>query len=325
MGHGPHRPSGRTPARRRGSVRRTSSLDLLDAGGHGPLRLRGTARDLRTADSTGDEVLGAAELDVVVERAPRPVVSAVRARPALPGLDRLVGAPAMSGYRAALAEALPDEPSGAGPLHVLLDDVPGAVIISGYAWAVEPSAGRPPLTREPPADVCSGWRSDGTMMTGLRAQGSMPRLAGPPAPALVRADDPLAWHELPPLGPREMRRLRRTDVGLDPTHPGILVVDAMFRDSYVDSDGDESVVHEYGLAARIDRDALTVLRVVADPRVLPWQECPVAGASAGRVVGQRLPGLRTHVRNELIGTSTCTHLNDLLRSLDDVAVLARAL
>jgi hypothetical protein len=181
------------------------------------------------------------------------------------------------------------------------------------------------MGRTPPADVCSGWRSEGTMMTAIRVQGAMPPLAGPAAPSLARSGDPLAWHELPGLVPGDMRRLRRTDVGVDPTHPGVLVVDAMFRDSYVDVDGDESVVHEYGLLARIDRDALTVLRVRPDPRVLPWQECPVAQASAGRLVGQSLTTLRGHVRSALTGTSTCTHLNDLLRSLDDVAVLAREL
>jgi hypothetical protein len=163
------------------------------------------------------------------------------------------------------------------------------------------------------------------MMVAMRELGAMPPLSGPGAADLDAENDPLAWHELADLGAGEMRRLRRTDVGLDPTHPGILVVDGMFRDSYLDSDGVESVVHEYGLSVRIDRDALTVLAIAAEPRVLPWQECPMAVASSGRLVGQRLTGLRTHVRGELTGTSTCTHLNDLLRSLDDVAVLARAL
>jgi hypothetical protein len=52
--------------------------------------------------------------------------------------------------------------------------------------------------------------------------------------------------------------------------------------------------------------------------VLPWQECPQAIGSAPRLVGHTLAGLRPYVRGEFIGTSTCTHLNDVLRGLTDV-------
>ena len=54
---------------------------------------------------------------------------------------------------------------------------------------------------------------------------------------------------------------------------------------------------------------------VAVPRVLPWAECPSAAASAERVVGRRVTELRAMVKEEMVGTSTCTHLNDLLSSL----------
>jgi hypothetical protein len=58
-----------------------------------------------------------------------------------------------------------------------------------------------------------------------------------------------------------------------------------------------------------------IVACVATPRVLPWSECPQAAASAGRLVGQRVGDLRALVRDDLVGTSTCTHLNDLLSSL----------
>jgi hypothetical protein len=57
---------------------------------------------------------------------------------------------------------------------------------------------------------------------------------------------------------------------------------------------------------------------VATPRVLPWIECPGAATTAGRLVGRPVAGLRGLVRDELVGTSTCTHLNDLLASLSQV-------
>ena len=58
---------------------------------------------------------------------------------------------------------------------------------------------------------------------------------------------------------------------------------------------------------------------------LPWPECPAAAASASRLGGQPVANLRDVVRQEFTGITTCTHLNDLLRSLADVATLADAL
>ncbi len=61
----------------------------------------------------------------------------------------------------------------------------------------------------------------------------------------------------------------------------------------------------------------------AVPRVLPWVECPEAVASAGRLVGHTIGTIRQLVGREFRGVTTCTHLNDLLRSVDDVEPLAR--
>jgi hypothetical protein len=59
--------------------------------------------------------------------------------------------------------------------------------------------------------------------------------------------------------------------------------------------------------------------------VLPYPECPEAAASARRVVGMTTTGLRARTRAEFVGASTCTHLNDVLRALEDVEFLARAI
>jgi hypothetical protein len=59
--------------------------------------------------------------------------------------------------------------------------------------------------------------------------------------------------------------------------------------------------------------------------VLPWQECPGAVDSATRVAGMTLQELHFRVRDELAGTSTCTHLNDLLRSVADAGPLISVL
>ena len=55
--------------------------------------------------------------------------------------------------------------------------------------------------------------------------------------------------------------------------------------------------------------------------MLPYGECPGALGSAGQVVGWSLDQLRRAVHRELVGTSSCTHLNDTLRSLADLDVL----
>ena len=100
-----------------------------------------------------------------------------------------------------------------------------------------------------------------------------------------------------------------------------VAIDAMFRDTYVRSDGVETIVHEYTLAAAVDADTGVIVESRAIPRVLPWQECPGAVASAERITGMTLSQLHFRVRQELFGISTCTHLNDLLRSIADAEAL----
>jgi hypothetical protein len=171
------------------------------------------------------------------------------------------------------------------------------------------------------ADICSGWRRDGTMMVHLRAGGRFPAPVGPPAPPLTGPGDGLAWHRVDDLAPGGMRRRRLVDV----TWGEPLRVHAMFRDSHRGTDDIETVLHEYTVDAEVDPNAMVVLNCEATPRTLPWAECPAAGASAGRLRGQPVDGLRDFVRRELSGTTTCTHLNDLLRSLADVGSLAATL
>jgi hypothetical protein len=97
-----------------------------------------------------------------------------------------------------------------------------------------------------------------------------------------------------------------------------------FRDSHADEDVVETVVHEYTVTGTVDGGAGRIAEVAARAHVLPWMECPGAVASADRVAGMPLTDLRPWVRRELTGVSTCTHLNDTLRSLADVAALLPA-
>ena len=87
-----------------------------------------------------------------------------------------------------------------------------------------------------------------------------------------------------------------------------------FRDSHLAVDAAEDVLHEYTLQATSIPTTLVVLSCEAQARTLPWPECPNALASASRIAGEPVADLRAKVHADFRGTTTCTHLNDVLRS-----------
>jgi hypothetical protein len=124
-----------------------------------------------------------------------------------------------------------------------------------------------------------------------------------------------------PMAPKSVRRRRRLDlIDGDP-----LRVDVHFRDSHLAADAAEDILHEYTLQATVDPDSLLVLSSKAQARTLPWPECPNALASATRIAGELVADLRAKVHADFRGTTTCTHLNDVLRSLAGITALAGGL
>ncbi|WP_040829427.1 DUF2889 domain-containing protein, partial [Nocardia jiangxiensis] len=89
--------------------------------------------------------------------------------------------------------------------------------------------------------------------------------------------------------------------------------------------GGRVAVHEYRLTATADPDTGELLTIDADPRVLPYDECPLASRNVGKALGTPLSELRTVVLDKFSGTEGCTHLNDAMRALAEVPVLVRAL
>jgi hypothetical protein len=59
--------------------------------------------------------------------------------------------------------------------------------------------------------------------------------------------------------------------------------------------------------------------------VLPYDECPLAAPNVTRIEGVPLANLRREVLERIQFVECCTHLNDALRSLAEVPVLAAAL
>lgn len=308
-------PSCAAVPRRPGSIRRTSHVDMIPA--PAGLVLDGAARDLVTSTAGATEV-GRASVRAEVAATGR--LATLTIDPVTGPVDALVGLAVGKGFRDAVHRALADDVATSSPLALLLDDLPVATLISGYALLYR---GVVPTTTAHGvrADVCSGWRTGGTMMTSIHAGLGIPVSFGPVAPPIEadRATDPLGWHDLPPLTVGAMRRRRLVDVGVGEDAEWEIV--AMFRDTHVDPDGTEAVLHEYTVSAAVDPVTAVLTACHAIPRVLPYVECPVAAASSVRLVGRPVEAVRDVVRAELRGISTCTHLNDLLRSLGDVAAL----
>jgi hypothetical protein len=306
--------------RRPHSIRRTSSIDM-HLGPDG-LTLHGNARDLVTHGDSDTTVTSEASVTAAVDSTG--VLTRLVAEPDRGDATRLVGVPVSSGFRRAVHHAYPDDVTTSTVTALLLDELPVATLISGYARLysgdVPAAASRDGMQ----ADICSGWRADGTMMRSVRAGAGVPVTVGPPAPD-VREDldnDPLGWHRIGSLAAGSMRRRRLVDVHIDGDQWSVY---AMFRDTHRQVAGSETVLHEYTLAATVDATSRVFRTCSAVPRVLPWVECPVAAASAERLVGRDVDATRDVVRSDLRGTSTCTHLNDLLRSLGDVSALVHTL
>jgi hypothetical protein len=309
---GPQRPVQIWPPLAVGVVRRTSTIDTHPAGtGHSDVDLR--ARDAVGRGSGGVDVLGL--VGVRAHLAER-VIDDIVADPHDDRLAQLAGSRVGPGFRATVGRLLADEIARAGLLHLLLDDWVGASLVSGYAvqhtaitLGVEEKL--PAGTADHMAGICAGFAEDASLVPYAKRNGTIPSVHGPVAPPL----DVDGVHSVEPLRPNGMRRFRRLDLA---ESGGF---DAHFRDSHVDGDGVETIVHEYTVEGSIDESTRTVTSVAAHVRVLPWQECPGAIGSAARIRGMTLSTMRDRVRGEFVGTTTCTHLNDTLRAVADLDAL----
>ncbi len=229
-------------------------------------------------------------------------------------VGEVLGANLRSGFRRVLAEVMPSEAAARTLRYSVLDDVPGAYLVSGYALLRDGLIPRfneeAVAAREGQADVCAGWDVRGPVFQIMRDQGVSPTPYGPVAPVLEKSDR-YGWHALPPLERGTIRRRRVIDVW-----PGN--ARGHFRDSYA-ADDHEMVMHEYSFDVSLADDRIGSITVM--PRVLPWQECPNAIASAQGVVGLSVDEVVEKVRVDYSGTSTCTHLNSTLKSLADIGAL----
>jgi hypothetical protein len=309
-------------------MRRTSTIDVTWPDGWGtPMRLVGRARDLLTP-ADGSAAVTLAEDIVRVGVGTDRTINEIAAEPERSGLDGLVGARGGGRLRGVLGEVVPDERAAATPLYLLLDDLAGATLIGGFAYSQWPE--------EWPAD----WAERRGERTSLRRMEGVCIGFQPGSSALAEngtsrfihdirrveplplVGDPIGWHHLEEIGIVSMRRARRIDVVVT---RGLIEIDAMFQDSATVPAGGRVAVHEYGLTATAEIVGGTLVSVAAEPRVLPYRECPLAAGSAKELVGVPLAVMRDEVLERLPGTAGCTHLNDALRALAEVPALAARL
>lgn len=322
-------PAGHSPLRRPHSVRRTSSIDVTWPAGYDEnTHFDGLCRDIYTP-AAGGQPLVLREDRFVAAMTPHGAIASICATPARAGLDALIGKGRGDKLRNLIDELLPAERISGSPLYLLLDDLPASSLISGWAWSrwikgwvprrfanmdIEEARA---LRREMMAEVCTGFRPGSSALDDVHGEKQDCR----PVVSLVHPDDPSGFHELTRHTQVSMRRARRIDVWRnDRIH-----IDATFQDSASTPDGGRVAVHEYLLNAVVDPVAMTLLGVEADPRILPYPECPAAAGNVNRLVGVPLRDLRGVVLRELRRTLGCTHLNDALRALAEVPMLVAAL
>ena len=292
-------------------------IDLVD------VRVRGVARDEVTDTSNSTHLVREASVDVETSGG---MLTKLVLEPAEFDVRDVLGQPLRQGFRARVRAT---HDGGGRPLGLLLDDLPGAMIAAGYVHAMERSIGPGPTLSEvdhdemprsfQQADLCSGWRSDGTMMIAVYAGEPLPFEPIAEVPQVPENADGWPDVAIPVPG---LRRYRRIDVVPD---GAVWRIDAWFRDTYCNSDGECGALHEYTVLAVADAADHTLLEISAIPHALPWKECPAAGEMVGKLVGAQLDGLRSSVPKVLQGIESCTHLTNELRELADVPYLAASL
>jgi hypothetical protein len=325
----PRASAGPAPPRPPGSARRTSSIDVTWLDGRGrDMTLVGRARDILTPPSGGSPIVIAEDGFRALLKPDRTIL-AIATEPERPAAARLVGERGGAHLRRVLDEAMPEERHAATPLHLILDDISGASLVAGWAWSqwTDDWLGGAPNSIDPGQlakmlrnmeGVCIGFAPGSSALALGPNRGSA---GGAPAPGLRNPDDPDGWHGFPVHEGVNMRRARRVDVTLGDA----VTIDAAFQDSASRPDGGRMALHEYRLSATADPVSLRITSIAAEPRVLPFPECPSATRNLARLLGAPLMELRERVLEELRATAGCTHLNDALRALVAVPPLLQHL
>lgn len=320
------------PARVFNSVRRTSSIDVSWPDGvEGQRLFIGGARDLYTpAAGVGARTLAEARFEARMTE--DKTITAIHSDTAKEAVGKLVGAKAGGHLRMLLREVMPDLIEQAHPLYLVLDDLSGSALVSAFAWSQWFPDWAERLRQRLGAEQHAALMAQRVNVCWGLQEGNSGVQPGSPPTDVASADagdvrnpaDPEGWHRLADRDGPGFRRVRRIDVVRDEA-AGVIRIDSAFQDSATRPDGGRIAIHEYNLRAVARIDTLEVLSLEPEARILPFSECPGAVHNTQRLVGRGLGDIREEVLAQLRGPQGCTHLNDALRALADVPVLAEAL
>lgn len=321
--------AGYAPLRHPGSIRRTTSIDSDWPEGYGkPWQMIGRARDLLTPfDNSEPTVLATGGFRILAS--PLREILEIAITPDHADVQQLVGVRAGGSSRLSIAAVLGD--LRGTPTFQVLDDFAGASLVAGWIWskwtddwiarATRQTAEMSGAASRRMLNICAGFAEGGSSFAADGRPNNIDQSSTEVGP-LENPDDAAGWHAMPyQEGPRK-RRSRRIDLW---RQDGMIKVDAGFQDSGSNPDGGRTAIHEYRVHAEVDEQSgvLTTLQVL--PLILPYRECPGASVKATRMIGHKVADFRNDVLETLPGTLGCTHLNDVLRALADVPVLAEQL
>lgn len=318
--------AGYAPLRKPGSIRRTTSIDSDWPEGFGhPWQMIGRARDLLTPFGQGDPTVLAIGGFRITASPLREILS-ITITPDYPDAQNLVGVRAGGASRRAIAATLGN--LRGTPTFQVLDDFAGASLVAGWIWskwsddwvarATRVAADNPSPMHRKMIDICTGFAEGASSYMPDGLPNSVDQSSTEVGP-LENPDDPAGWHTMPLQQGTGMRRSRRIDLW---RQDGVIKVDAGFQDSGTNPRGGRTAIHEYRVHAEVDEHSglLSALQVL--PLILPYRECPGAAVKATRMIGHHVADFRDDVLETLPGTLGCTHLNDVLRALADVPMLA---
>lgn len=333
---GPANPS---PPRRRHSIRRTSSIDSIWVNGRRENRaVAGRARDLLTMEDFNKPAI-VAEDTLWAEIQPDRSIVNLNVFPDRSEIATLIGTPRRKYSRWQISEVMPNEVANGTPLFLLLDDLVGAFVVEHVASGVWSNENPTSLSASSLQTVTIKTREEESQTSQHVMVGTCAGLAigspainddgtyrGPmgnsPVEEIGIDADAWSWHELPEITQMSHRRARRLDVWRE---GDVIHAATFFQDSFTHPSGQRFAAHEYNVFATADFETGKVLSVTADPRILPLDLCPMATLNVHRLIGHSLFNFRSVVNEQLPGQDGCTHMNDTLRALAEIPMLAQKL
>jgi hypothetical protein len=322
---------GAPPERRLYSLRRTSAMQAhFPDGPNGSICFVGTGRDLYTG-AYRDAPRECASERADIELTPDKRIARISNGRNDDVLAGFVGMRVSGELRSAFARDLREEVENTTLLFRLLDDLAGATFLSAAAWfswfhgrldEYEALLGVSAKLERGVEGLCISYTpgSPSILPDGRTNEAIAVHPVGP----LPFSDDTYAWHDFALLDPPNQWRIRHSDLWFD---GGMLRALIGFQDSAaVRGSADERrLFHEYRLTALIDPAGLILREIEVTPAILPFRTCLIAPDTAKAMIGHPIANFGALVPKILPGIAGCTHLNDVLRAMQDIVGMARTL